>query len=1292
MTRKLKSKAQSRATTIDQLPIAQSRVEEYLSYLSGKSTVLADLPKPQSRTEEFLEYLCYNRGTGGGGGPIVNQAINIIYSNTTSGLTATNVQAAIDELKLLMDSVDWDHLSYVKKINNQNLFDKSKIIDGEYYEHNGNLFTGPEWCRYVLSVTPDQTISIAKKLHDSTTIAFLTSSDSLVSTLPVTAIDSNGWKHYKITVPSGNTISKVSINIHKPTNSIDEIMIYDGHDAPTVEYTPFTNGREILIDSDHVASSFDNHGTDLSSQNIHDAVKEVYEKSNVRPKKSFIVCVAGQSNAVGYDESPINPYISKNRNPNRLRQLGIYGVDNLKNIPLGHHAHSFQNMTTITGHPTGTKGIHLPLGNLLLDEIPEDYEIVFLSMSYGGTGFTTTNSYGTYNQDTMLPSSGALRWGVDSAYYKAMKARIQYLLDLNPENVFGGVIWIQGEHDQNNASGHKTGFETMTEDFFTHFNNNGYGNRVARGFWDKNLWYNVETVNYWYHQGQCSQIWNQYREWNPSTYVEIPRDTDSNEVNGTGRTTAIRPAHFGNDAYTTVIAPRVFKKMIENGTLFNHDVLKKYCEDCVEEWSELEHISEDYEFYNNAYDRFEIDGCLFETNGNINGSSKQQWDAITIPVKENTEYFIYNKRSTDNNTAASILGSSTYCEYNSDNNVFNSNTFLRNGRITNVRQIDGKNVLVLTTGTGLTHLGLSLFNGNITGGTGNYSPFDELVICESEYVTATNTVRYVEHKEVKKVNINGEKVDTTFTSSSGLSSVTVAEALDELNIKVDSKGSGLDFDPTLDARELELSNGDFEGKGSNANVTLNNGVLSFDAATLFPNSNVDFPGAYKLEFEATRGLYWFAFRGDYSSKVACIGIGGHSSGRIVELGLLGSGSITEIAPIPSETDKSIISVGDKFLIHLNYDGYIHIHRKKVSETKYKLYHKFDTSQYTNYTAPTDRIFGFICGISNNEPQSEFRILENAYIQKNKGYTNNQTLDAHIYNKSVDVFNELKDGAKQEFLNEIEWEHLDFVEYRDTGNLFNKNKLKRGQVLNADGTIGPNNTWSVYWSDIRIKPGDTFIVSRIHTTTLWFVDMTGGRIVRGTFNNDGSFTVPNNQNLVGFVFNVPNNTQEEDVFMLYRGNQLPSAYEPYTGDYCVTFPHLEFKFGFNNEGRTALGNDLQTAVSVLATMVTGQNPIGELKTLSQNEGESTTINGRTWIRCDGQTVSSADYSELYQKIGSQFTKMDSDEVENETKSGEDGDIIVDPGDTDDSLGDVEIVLDFNLPTNPLPIGYLYICAK
>ena len=56
-------------------------------------------------------------------------------------------------------------------------------------------------------------------------------------------------------------------------------------------------------------------------------------------------------------------------------------------------------------------------------------------------------------------------------------------------------------------------------------------------------------------------IWDHYRSWNPGTYVEIPRDTDTNEVNGTGLTTAIRPRHFGNDAYQRVVAPRIVEKM-----------------------------------------------------------------------------------------------------------------------------------------------------------------------------------------------------------------------------------------------------------------------------------------------------------------------------------------------------------------------------------------------------------------------------------------------------------------------------------------------------------------------------------------------------------------------------------------------------------------------------------------------------------------------------------------------------------------------------------------------------------
>lgn len=43
-----------------------SRSEEFLNYLVGRATDLNSLPDAGSRIEEYLEYLCYNGGIGGG--------------------------------------------------------------------------------------------------------------------------------------------------------------------------------------------------------------------------------------------------------------------------------------------------------------------------------------------------------------------------------------------------------------------------------------------------------------------------------------------------------------------------------------------------------------------------------------------------------------------------------------------------------------------------------------------------------------------------------------------------------------------------------------------------------------------------------------------------------------------------------------------------------------------------------------------------------------------------------------------------------------------------------------------------------------------------------------------------------------------------------------------------------------------------------------------------------------------------------------------------------------------------
>ena len=302
--------------------------------------------------------------------------------------------------------------------------------------------------------------------------------------------------------------------------------------------------------------------------------------------KYVVVCIAGQSNAVGYDESPVDigsklAYVS--RDTNRIKQLGFYGEDNLKVIDLGYCAQSMQDMRVQNrvGEPKpGTKGIHLPLANLMLDYIPEDYGVLVLPISYGGTGFTSGNN-GTYSTELKKPTeadpkanqggqgTAILKWGTGTAYYQTLRDRIIHALELNDKNLFAGIIWCQGENDMGNASGHYSGFQAMTELLFNELNahNNGaLKARTPKGTFDKDIWYNMETVGYWYGQGQCQQIWDNYKSWNGNTYIEIPRTADSNDINGTGTTAGVRAKHYGNNAYQKVVAPRVLQKLIDMET------------------------------------------------------------------------------------------------------------------------------------------------------------------------------------------------------------------------------------------------------------------------------------------------------------------------------------------------------------------------------------------------------------------------------------------------------------------------------------------------------------------------------------------------------------------------------------------------------------------------------------------------------------------------------------------------------------------------------------------------------
>lgn len=293
------------------------------------------------------------------------------------------------------------------------------------------------------------------------------------------------------------------------------------------------------------------------------------EANDFKMQKYAILTVSGQSNALGYDESKVEETDYYSPHP-RIKQLGLYGEHNLQVIPLTYSPEDAQDMRDFS-HPEspdkpGTKGVHLPLARLLLPELPEDYQLLVIPVAYGGTYFgSQEHDDGDYDPEAMKDAvyNAKLRWGVHSSYYRMLKDRLNYVLSWNESNIYLGNIWIQGESDAANGTVEvqKQEFETLLNDFVQYFDQH-YSDRITKPSY-RDLWFVVESSSFWQKMPAYQDILANYRRLLPETFIDIPIDTDTNRIGGTGRTTSLLDAHFGNNTLATEVAPRIYQKMKE---------------------------------------------------------------------------------------------------------------------------------------------------------------------------------------------------------------------------------------------------------------------------------------------------------------------------------------------------------------------------------------------------------------------------------------------------------------------------------------------------------------------------------------------------------------------------------------------------------------------------------------------------------------------------------------------------------------------------------------------------------
>ncbi|MGL5717341.1 MAG: immunoglobulin-like domain-containing protein [Paraclostridium sp.] len=287
--------------------------------------------------------------------------------------------------------------------------------------------------------------------------------------------------------------------------------------------------------------------------------------------KYYIMLIAGQSNAYGFDEGEWQT-TDVNNDPNRLKYLGYHGDENLKVLPLEPHVNGFQNTKAICSQ---NKTSALPMANALLPMIPDDYKIIALPLVWGGGNFTGANQDGTYDPIKMQPTSTTTQYSLrsTSSFTTTVIERIKYILSWNKHNKFLVQFWCQGESDSAaTVTNWSNAFLARQKRVHDELNSAGYGPRNVRGTFDNSSTFIWQSCPNYMDRDHMKAKFAWYRATFPTQVTNLPTIHSivcSNEsaypIDHHHHQSSAPATHWGNDSYRKIIAPAMIKLMEDDG-------------------------------------------------------------------------------------------------------------------------------------------------------------------------------------------------------------------------------------------------------------------------------------------------------------------------------------------------------------------------------------------------------------------------------------------------------------------------------------------------------------------------------------------------------------------------------------------------------------------------------------------------------------------------------------------------------------------------------------------------------
>jgi hypothetical protein len=268
--------------------------------------------------------------------------------------------------------------------------------------------------------------------------------------------------------------------------------------------------------------------------------------------KLLVIACCGQSNSVGYGES-FSYTVPSN---DGLYQLGLYGSDNLQVIPLTTTPQNYQNLSNVTSDTKYPRAVtksskasyHLQLAYRLREAMLQNYDILIVPIAYGMTGFTndTTDTMDIDNL-TCSNTSKQFSWKAGLIFSQILVERLKYAMSLHPENILGGIIWLQGETDSDtddHVSNHIVEFQNLVE--YVEREMVDYKERSILKSVNKDMWYAPNSTIYWHKSLKFSDVYTNYKNYlGQDNLIAIPFDEQYTNANGgDGETSSTRNSHF----------------------------------------------------------------------------------------------------------------------------------------------------------------------------------------------------------------------------------------------------------------------------------------------------------------------------------------------------------------------------------------------------------------------------------------------------------------------------------------------------------------------------------------------------------------------------------------------------------------------------------------------------------------------------------------------------------------------------------------------------------------------------